>query len=71
MDLIKNLADNYPKNKEPIEYNIILEGGAFNGIFSGGALMLIKELEKKHYLKVNKISGASVGALMGFLYFIK
>ncbi|RZD42124.1 MAG: hypothetical protein CXT73_03755 [Methanobacteriota archaeon] len=70
MDLIKNLAENYPKNKEPIEYNIILEGGAFNGIFSGGALILVKELEKKHYLKVNKISGASVGALMGCLYFV-
>ena len=70
MELINNLAENYPKNKEPHIYNIILEGGAFNGIYSGGALILVKQLEKKHYLKVNKLSGASVGALISFLYLI-
>jgi len=68
MELINNLAENYPKNKEPLIYNVILEGGAFNGIYSGGALILVKQLEKKHYLKVNKLSGASVGALISFLY---
>ena len=70
MELINNLAENYPKNKEPHIYNIVLEGGAFNGIYSGGALILVKQLEKKHYLKVNKLSGASVGALISFLYLI-
>lgn len=70
MELINNLAENYPKNKEPLIYNVVLEGGAFNGIYSGGALILVKQLEKKHYLKVNKLSGASVGALISFLYLI-
>ena len=70
MELINNLAENYPKNKEPLIYNVVLEGGAFNGIYSGGALILVKQLEKKHYLKVNKLSGASVGSLISFLYLI-
>ena len=46
MELINNLAENYPKNKEPLIYNVVLEGGAFNGIYSGGALILVKQLEK-------------------------
>lgn len=70
MELINNLAENYPKNKEPLIYNVVLEGGAFNGIYSGGALILVKQLEKKNYLKVDKLSGASVGALISFLYLI-
>ena len=26
MELINNLAENYPKNKEPLIYNVVLEG---------------------------------------------
>ena len=55
MELINNLAENYPKNKEPLIYNVVLEGGAFNGIYSRGALILVKQLEKKNYLKVDKL----------------
>jgi len=50
--------------------DLILDGGAFNGIYEYGILLYIKELEYKNKLKVNKISGCSVGALMGLIYLI-
>ena len=34
-----------------------------------GSLLLIKELEKRHYFKINRISGCSAGAIMA-LYFL-
>ena len=48
MQYIKNLADNYPKLNNPINIDIVVEGGVFNGIYSTGALMLVKELEKRN-----------------------
>ena len=68
MQYIKNLADNYPKLNNPIDIDIVVEGGVFNGIYSTGALMLVKELEKRNYFKVHRISGSSVGSIMSFLY---
>jgi hypothetical protein len=69
MEYIENLANNYPELNKPIELDIIIEGGLFNGMYSCGALLLIKELEKKKYFKVNRISGASIGSIMGYYYF--
>ena len=69
MEYIKNLSNNYPELNKPIELDIIIEGGLFNGMYSCGALLLIKELERKKYFKVNRISGASVGSIMGYYYF--
>ena len=69
MDYIDNLCENYKNINEPIELDIIIEGGLFNGLYTAGSLFLIKKLEKKNYLRVNRISGASVGAILGFYYF--
>jgi len=54
----------------PYKLDLILDGGAFNGIYEYGILLYIKELEYKNKLKVNKISGCSIGALMGLIYLI-
>ena len=69
--LIENL--NYEesfKNKKIQTINIVLDSGCFNGGYLYGSLLYIKNLEKKNYIKVNKISGASVGALSGFVYIL-
>ena len=61
--LIHNI--NTPIHKE---YNLVVDGGAFNCAFSGGCLYYINELEKLKLIKINKISGCSIGALLGYMY---
>tara|TARA_Y100000816_G_C26102742_1_gene584917 strand:+ start:2115 stop:3110 length:996 start_codon:yes stop_codon:yes gene_type:complete len=65
---IENLASNYKIGDNPIIIDLVLDGGAFNGFYQLGSLKLIKQLEKKRYLKVNKISGVSVGSILGYYY---
>jgi hypothetical protein len=70
---IKTLIKNLPQpmsNKSDKVIDIILDGGIFNGSYLIGALLFIKEMEKQNYLKVDKISGCSIGAFSAFLYHI-
>ena len=67
---IINLVDNHPKTKDCFELDIVLESGCANGSYHIGCLLYISLLEKKKILKVNRISGSSVGAIAGFYYFI-
>ena len=66
---INALCDNLPDDCIPNELDIILEGGALNGSYHLGVLMYIKHLESMNKLKVNRISGVSVGSLVGCLYY--
>ena len=66
---ISNLAYNVDKPDKPMTIDIVLEGGANNGVYELGVLLFVKHLEKKGYLSVDRISGASIGSLMGLLYF--
>jgi len=66
---IRNLISNLERRDKPIILDIILEGGAFNGMYEVGVLLFIKELEKQAFIKVDRISGVSIGSLMGFSYF--
>ena len=68
LNYIEKLADNFIIPNKPINIDIVIEGGCFNGLYSMGALLLIKELEKRKYFKVHNISGASIGTIMGFCY---
>jgi hypothetical protein len=65
---INALCENLPEECMPKELDIILEGGAFNGSYHLGVLMYIKHLENLKKIKVDRISGVSVGALVGCLY---
>jgi hypothetical protein len=69
---VERLIENVPleANKEPIRIDLILEGGAFNGSYLIGALYFLKEMEKRKMIKIERISGASIGSILGFLYFI-
>ena len=68
LDTIKKLADNFPIPQHPKDIDIVIEGGCFNGLYSLGALLLIKELEDRKYFKIHRVSGASIGTVMGFAY---
>jgi hypothetical protein len=68
--LIENLPDDIKNVKEPIKMDVVLDGGIFNGSYHVGALYFLKEMENRKYIKIERISGCSVGAIVGFLYFI-
>ena len=68
--LIEELPNQITNSKKPMEIDLVLDGGAFNGSYLIGALYFLKEMEKKELIKVKRISGCSIGALMGFLYLI-
>jgi len=68
--LIENLPDDIKNVNEPIKMDIILDGGVFNGSYHVGALYFLKEMEKRNYIKIERISGCSIGSIVGFLYFI-
>jgi hypothetical protein len=68
--LIENLPDEIKNRKSPEEIDLVLDGGVFNGSYHIGALYFLKEMEKRKYIKINRISGCSVGSIVAFLYFI-
>ena len=68
--LIENLPDDIKNVKEPIKMDLVLDGGLFNGSYHVGALYFLKEMENRKYIKIERISGCSVGSIVGFLYFI-
>lgn len=67
---IKNLLSNIEKPKEPLILDVIFEGGAFNGMYELGVCYFLKQLEKKNYIKVNRISGTSIGCIIGVCYLL-
>ena len=66
---LEDLVKNYPKNEKMREIDLVIDGGSFNGTYTMGGLILIKKLENLGYLKVVRISGCSVGSLLGVMYF--
>ena len=68
--LIENLPDDIKNVKTPIIIDLVLDGGAFNGSYLVGALYFLKEMEIRGYVKVDRISGCSIGSLVAFLYFM-
>lgn len=68
--LIENLPNEIKNVKEPLIIDLVLDGGIFNGSYLVGALYFLKEMEKRNYIKIDRISGCSVGSIVGFLYFI-
>jgi len=68
--LIENLPDDIKDSKTPIVIDLVLDGGIFNGSYLVGALYFLKEMEKRNYIKIDRISGCSIGSIVAFLYFI-
>lgn len=66
---INNLPEHLLNLETPMKLDIVLEGGLFNGSFHAGALFFLKEMENRNIVKVERISGVSIGSLMAFLYF--
>lgn len=67
-ELINNIS--FSKNKQREKINLILDSGLFNGAYLIGSLYFLKELEKKQYVKIDKISGCSIGSVIAVLYYV-
>jgi len=67
---INNLPDSFKNENNPLVIDLVLDGGVFNGSYLIGALFFLKEMEKRNYIKIDRISGCSIGSLLGFLYLI-
>ena len=68
--LFESLPEKLKNTTTPIEIDLVLEGGAFNGSYLVGSLFFLKKMEKNNIIEIKRISGASVGAFMGLLYFM-
>ena len=68
--LIENLPDDLKNSKTPLRLDLVLDGGIFNGSYLVGALYFLKEMEKRNYIKIERISGCSIGSVVAFLYYI-
>lgn len=72
VDILRNyvqaVANNINSDTLPNEIDLAFGSGAFNGGSAIGAAIFIKELEKQGKLKIRRISGSSVGALVGLAY---
>jgi hypothetical protein len=67
---IENLPEELKNNKNPIKIDLVLDGGIFNGSYLVGALYFLKEMEKRNYIKIYRISGCSIGSIVAFIYII-
>jgi hypothetical protein len=66
--LMDNLPDYIKNTDNPLKIDLVLDGGVFNGSYLAGALYFLKEMEKRKYIIIERISGCSIGSIAGFLY---
>lgn len=69
---VNKLIDNLPEDTKTKfqRIDLVLDGGVFNGSYLVGAVYFLKEMERRKYIKIERISGCSVGAVVGLLYYI-
>lgn len=65
---IRALTVNVKPELLPEKLNLIFDSGAVNGLLGIGAALYLLHLEELNYIKVNKISGCSVGSLIAVWY---
>jgi hypothetical protein len=70
--ILKNYIDSHirhvNKNNIPQQMDLVLDGGAFNGIYMLGCLYYLKRIEELKMTNVYRISGCSIGAVLGVFY---
>ena len=67
---VTKLIENLPIKDKCISIDLVLDGGLFNGSYLLGGLLFLKEMEKRGMVKIKRISGCSIGSLVGFLFMI-
>ena len=68
---VNKLIENLPSEAKVFKkIDLVLDGGVFNGSYLVGALYFLKEMERRNYIEIDRISGCSIGSVVGFLYYI-
>jgi hypothetical protein len=68
---VNKLIENLPDDTKTIQrLDLVLDGGIFNGSYLVGALYFLREMERRKYVKIERISGCSIGSIAAFSYFI-
>jgi len=67
---INTLIENIPEKHLSKEIDLVLDGGAFNGVYMLGGLFYMKELEAREKIKIKRVSGCSIGAILGLLFLL-
>jgi len=67
-EYIKALVLNINKTNLPPQVNLIFDGGAFNGGFAAGVAIYLKCMEEHNLLKINNVSGCSIGSILAVWY---
>ena len=68
--LTTSLIENIPKANIPSEIDLVLDGGAFNGLYMLGCLFYLKELENREKLQIKRVSGCSIGSVLGLVFIL-
>lgn len=68
-DHINECIGHIKRPNKPQVIDLVLEGGGFNGSYEYGVLLVLRELENQSYIKIRRISGASIGSVLGFCYY--
>ena len=66
---INKLINELPISNKPQNLDLVFEGGLFNGSYLIGALYYLRELELRNRIRIDRISGCSVGSLTALVYF--
>jgi len=70
LNIIQDLVNNIDIHNKPKKIDLVLDSGGFKGSYLLGALYYLKYLEKEKYIIIDKISGSSIGAILGTLYIL-
>lgn len=69
-DYVNTLIENLPTTATPQRLDLVLDGGIFNGSYLVGALYFLKEMERRNMVRIERISGCSIGSIVAFLYYL-
>lgn len=67
---VKALIQNTNRDNIPKKIDVVFDGGAFNGFFSLGTAIYLSELRNQGHIKINRVSGCSIGALVALYLFL-
>lgn len=56
------------QTQNPLNIDIVLEGGGFGGAYEVGVMLFLRFLENKKHINICRISGVSIGSIVGLLY---
>jgi len=68
---VEKLIKNLPKESRKMQIiDVVFDGGAFNGSYLVGAAYFLKSMEKKSFIKIDRISSCSIGSFISLLYLV-